>query len=370
MRSTTLLGHARVAVRTSHSRWPAVHWRSRSAIGPSRVSREVTQARSALSLRDSAALALSLSDTAHVLFRSAPGRTVRRGHVPEHLLSGYRHVFTLLRPCGTTTVERFCRSVRPLVIVPTYNERDNIVPFITAVLATHPALHVLIVDDNSPDGTGALADRLADQTGRVWVHHRASKQGLGTAYIAGFKFALERDYDRVVTMDADFSHRPEDLPRLLEAADTNDLVIGSRAISGGRVEGWPLSRHIVSKGGSLYARLLLGLPIHDCTGGFKCLRRAALEALDLDRLRSNGYGFSVEVNYACAQAGLRIVEIPIVFPDRTRGESKMSSGIVVEAATLVLRLRLGLQPVALRADRVSPAALSGLATSARGDGRG
>ncbi len=260
--------------------------------------------------------------------------------------------------------------MRPLVIIPTYNECENVIPFVTAVLATHPEVHVLVVDDNSPDGTGALADHLARETGRVFVCHRAAKQGLGTAYIAGFRYALERDYDRVVTMDADFSHRPEDLPRLLQAVDASDLAIGSRSVPGGRVEGWPLSRHIVSKGGSLYARLLLNLPIHDCTGGFKCLRRSALETLDLDRLRSNGYGFSVEVNYACAQAGLRITEIPIVFPDRTRGQSKMSRGIVTEAAALVLRLRLGLQPAAILSGKVSPAPLSSLAASAPGDNRG
>ncbi len=260
--------------------------------------------------------------------------------------------------------------MRPLVIIPTYNECENIVPLVTAVLAAHPDLHVLIIDDNSPDGTGELADHLARETGRVWVTHRPAKQGLGTAYIAGFRYALERDYDRVVTMDADFSHRPEDLPRLLHAADSNDLVIGSRNIPGGRVEGWPLSRHIVSKGGSLYARLFLSLPIHDCTGGFKCLRRSALDVLDLDALCSNGYGFSVEVNYACVQASLRIAEVPIVFPDRTRGQSKMSSGIVVEASLLVLRLRFGLQPAAIRPGYVSRTSIPGFAPETRTESHG
>ena len=235
-----------------------------------------------------------------------------------------------------------------LCIIPTYNERANLSRLIPMLLAEVPNLDVLIVDDNSPDGTGQLAETLAQAAGRVKMLHRTGKQGLGTAYVTGFTYALTRGYDYVVEMDADLSHRPEDLPRLLRAAETADVVIGSRNIPGGQIVGWSPLRRFISKGGSLYARLVLGLPIRDCTSGFKCFRRAALEALDLAALRSNGYAFQVEVNYACARAGLTLAEVPIVFPDRVQGTSKMSGRIVVEAALLVLRLRLGLSPVPLR----------------------
>jgi dolichol-phosphate mannosyltransferase len=233
-------------------------------------------------------------------------------------------------------------AIASLVIIPTYNERENLPTLDRALLALDPDLRILVVDDGSPDQTGEIAEQLARETGRVEVIHRTGKQGLGTAYVAGFRHALARGYDKIVEMDADFSHRPEDLPRLLAAADTADVVIGSRNIPGGRVVGWSPLRQFVSKGGSVYARLLLGLPVRDCTSGFKCFRRSALQVLDLDTLRSNGYAFQVEVNYACAQAGLRFAEIPIVFPDRERGKSKMSWRIATEAAWLVLRLRLGL----------------------------
>ena len=237
--------------------------------------------------------------------------------------------------------------MRPIVIIPTYNERENLAALIAAVLAVEPVLQVLVVDDNSPDGTGELADAISLQTPRVHVVHRTDKQGLGTAFIVGFQYALAHDYDCIVEMDADFSHRPEDLPGLLRSTETADVVIGSRNVPGGRVIGWSLLRHIISKGGSFYARLMLGLPVRDCTSGFKCFRRSAVEALDLTKLRSNGYAFQVEVNYACARAGLRFVEVPIVFPDRVRGVSKMSPRIALEATWLVLRLRLGLLPSAL-----------------------
>lgn len=227
-----------------------------------------------------------------------------------------------------------------LVIVPTYNERENLVPFVNAVLAVEPDLDLLVVDDNSPDGTGRLAGELAEREPRVKVLHRPGKLGLGTAYIAGFRYALAHGYERIVEMDADFSHRPEDLPLLLEASETADLVIGSRNVPGGRVENWSPMRHLISKGGSLYARLLLRLPVRDCTGGFKCFRRAVLEALDLDAVRSNGYSFQIELNYLCHRAGFRIVEVPIVFPDRAAGRSKMSRRIVLEAALRVWQLRL------------------------------
>ena len=232
--------------------------------------------------------------------------------------------------------------MRVLVIIPTYNERENIESLVAAVLAQDERIDVLVVDDGSPDGTGEIANKMARQSSRVHVFHRVAKQGLGTAYVAGFRYALARRYDRVVEMDADFSHRPEDLSRLIAASDDADVVVGSRNVPGGRAEGWSFLRHVVSKGGSLYARLLLGIPIKDCTSGFKCFRRAAIELLDLPALRSNGYAFQVEVNHACAQAGLRFAEVPIVFPDRARGRSKMSWHIAVEAAWLVMRLRLGI----------------------------
>ena len=238
--------------------------------------------------------------------------------------------------------------MRSLVIIPTYNEKENLPRLVPAILGIEPDLDVLVVDDNSPDGTGEIAEALADEAeGRVHVLHRPGKLGLGTAYVAGFTYALAHGYDRIVEMDADFSHRPEDLPSLLEAASNADVVIGSRNIPGGRTVGWSWVRNFISKGGSLYARLLLGLSIRDCTGGFKCLSRAALQRLDLANLLSNGYAFQVEVNYACAQAGLRFAEVPIVFNDRTAGRSKMSAGIAIEAAALVLRLKLGVAQAAV-----------------------
>jgi dolichol-phosphate mannosyltransferase len=229
--------------------------------------------------------------------------------------------------------------VRALVIVPTYNERENLASLLSAVLAAAPELDVLVIDDNSPDGTGRIADEVRASQPRVKVLHREGKQGLGTAYIAGFRVALADGYDRILQMDADFSHKPEDLPRLLRAAESAGLVIGSRNVRGGRVENWSLLRRAISRGGSLYARLLLGLPIQDCTGGFKCFRSETLRALDLGSVRSNGYGFQVEMNYLSHRAGARIVEIPITFPDRRAGRSKMSKGIVFEAARVVWQLR-------------------------------
>jgi dolichol-phosphate mannosyltransferase len=230
-------------------------------------------------------------------------------------------------------------KMRILTIIPTYNERENLPRLVAALLKEEPALETLVIDDASPDGTGDIAESLARETWRVQVLHRQGKLGLGTAYVAGFEYALEHGYERVVQMDADFSHRPEDVPRLLRATESADVAIGSRNIGGGRVENWSLLRRCVSKGGSLYARTLLNLPIKDCTAGFKCLRREVLEAIDFSGLRSNGYGFQVEMNHLCHDAGFRIVEIPVVFPDRRFGNSKMSSDIFVEAALLVLKLR-------------------------------
>jgi dolichol-phosphate mannosyltransferase len=232
--------------------------------------------------------------------------------------------------------------MKPIVIIPTYNERDNLASLIPAIFDVDDALDILVVDDGSPDGTGELVETFIEQTTRVQMLQRGSKQGLGTAYLDGFQYALARRYDYMVQMDADFSHRPEDLPRLLTAAKDADLVIGSRKVPGGRVENWSFVRRFISKGGSFYARTLLGLPIKDCTGGFKCFRRHVLEALDLDTVHSNGYGFQVEMNYLCHRAGFKVIEVPIVFPDRTSGQSK-SARIFLEAATLVWQLR-GQQP--------------------------
>lgn len=230
--------------------------------------------------------------------------------------------------------------MRSLVIIPTYNESENLTLLVQQLLRVDPSLHVLIVDDNSPDGTGQLADALARDEPRLSVLHRPGKLGLGTAYVAGFTYALSHGYDAAIEMDADLSHRPADLPRLLHAAQTADVVIGSRNIAGGATENWSLARHLLSKGGSLYARMLLSLPVRDCTSGFKCLRRSALETLNLAELRSNGFGFQIEVNYLCARAGLRFAEVPIIFPDRQRGRSKMSWRITLEALRIVTGLYL------------------------------
>jgi dolichol-phosphate mannosyltransferase len=229
---------------------------------------------------------------------------------------------------------------RGIVILPTYNERDNIRRLVLALLEVAPSLDVLVVDDGSPDGTGEAVDSLTKKDSRVRILHRTGKQGLGRAYVAGFRYALAGSYQYIIQMDGDFSHRPEDLPRLLQAAKDADLVIGSRSVPGGRVENWAFLRQLVSKGGSLYARTLLGLPIRDCTSGFKCFRREVLEAIDLGKVKANGYGFQVEMNYLCHLAGFHIAEVPIVFPDRVAGQSKMTWQIGLEAAALVWQLRL------------------------------
>ncbi|HEX9097364.1 MAG TPA: polyprenol monophosphomannose synthase [Candidatus Dormibacteraeota bacterium] len=237
--------------------------------------------------------------------------------------------------------------LRTLVILPTYNERDNLPRLLEAILKIGPGLDALVVDDNSPDGTGDQADELASRDSRIKVLHRAGKQGLGRAYVAGFDYALRHAYEYVIEMDADFSHRPEDLPALLSAAAHADVVIGSRNIPGGTTIGWSRVRRFVSRGGSLYTRMILRLPIKDCTSGFKCLSRSALGHLDLEQLLSNGYAFQVEVSHALHQAGLRFAEVPITFPERVAGRSKMTPGIMFEAAILVIRLRLGLARPAL-----------------------
>ena len=229
-----------------------------------------------------------------------------------------------------------------VVIIPTYNERENVRRIVADVLAQNARLHVLVVDDGSPDGTGEIADALAmEYAPRVHVLHRAGKLGLGTAYVAGFRWALERDYALVFEMDADFSHDPSHLPQFLAAADAGaDLVLGSR-YQGGKVTvvNWPISRLILSYGANIYARAVTGLPVYDATGGFKCFRREVLAGINLKDVRSNGYAFQIEMSYRAWLHGARLVELPIVFVDRTEGQSKMSGAIVREAVWMVWRLR-------------------------------
>lgn len=236
--------------------------------------------------------------------------------------------------------KRFPANPRTIVILPTYNEADNLPLIVKAIETAEPHVDILVVDDNSPDGTGRIADELARDHTAVRVLHRPSKQGLGRAYVAGFAYALSAGYDCIIEMDADFSHAPEDLSRLLKMAQRVPVVIGSRAVPGGRSEGWSTMRKLVSRVGSSYARAILGLPVHDVTSGFKAFRRSALELIDLDSLRSNGYAFQIEMNHACHRAGLPFLEIPIIFRDRTRGRSKMTPGIAAEAAWLVLGLKI------------------------------
>jgi dolichol-phosphate mannosyltransferase len=229
---------------------------------------------------------------------------------------------------------------RALVIIPTYNERLNVERIVAQVLAQDPGLDVLVVDDNSPDGTGELVDRMSAENPRVHVLHRAGKLGLGTAYVAGFRWALERPYALVFEMDADFSHDPGHLPQFLLAAREADLVLGSRYRHGKvTVVNWPISRLILSYGANIYARAVTGLQLFDSTGGFKCFHRRVLEAIDLRAVRSNGYAFQIEMSFRAWKKGFRIVEIPIVFTDRSEGESKMSKRIVREAVWMVWRLR-------------------------------
>jgi dolichol-phosphate mannosyltransferase len=225
-------------------------------------------------------------------------------------------------------------------VLPTYNEADNLEPLVEAALANLPAdARVLVVDDNSPDGTGEIADRLAAGEERVEVLHRPRKEGLGPAYLAGFRRALSGGAGFVLEMDSDFSHDPADLPRLLAAAETADLAIGSRYVAGGEVENWTPVRKAISRGGSTYARFILGLPVQDLTGGFKCFRREVLETIPLGEIGSRGYAFQVEMTYRAAKAGFKIAEVPICFRERRAGTSKMSGKIVAEAAWKVPLLR-------------------------------
>ena len=229
---------------------------------------------------------------------------------------------------------------RAVVIVPTYNERVNIARIIDTVLAQGEQFDVLVVDDGSPDGTGALVDTMAAENNRVFALHRPRKLGLGTAYLAGFAWALARSYAYVFEMDADFSHDPGHLPKFLEAAKDADLVLGSRYRHGKvTVINWPMTRLMLSYSANIYARIVTGLPLDDSTGGFKCFRREVLEAIDLKAVKSNGYAFQIEMSFRAWKKGFRVIEIPIVFADRTEGESKMSPGIVREAVWMVWRLR-------------------------------
>jgi dolichol-phosphate mannosyltransferase len=229
---------------------------------------------------------------------------------------------------------------KSLVIVPTYNELENLPKLIPAVLSQDESIHILIVDDGSPDGTGKFVKDEMKKNNRVHLLEREKKLGLGTAYIAGFRYALQNNYDFVFEMDADFSHDPNELKNFLIAIKENDLVLGSRYINGVRVLNWPMARLLLSFFASVYTRIITGIPIKDATGGFKCFRRKVLEAIDLDKVKSNGYSFQIEITFKAYCKGFKIKEIPIVFIDRIKGKSKMSKKIVREAVMMVWKLRL------------------------------
>jgi dolichol-phosphate mannosyltransferase len=230
---------------------------------------------------------------------------------------------------------------RVLVIVPTYNEAKNLPQIVPAILRQDPRIEILVVDDNSPDGTGDLADRMATAKPRVHVLHRLAKEGLGRAYLSGFRWALDQGFEAIFEMDADFSHDPAFLPDFLKALESGaDVVLGSRYATGVNVINWPISRLLLSLGANLYARVITGLPLTDSTGGFKCFRREVLEAIPLDRVRSNGYAFQIEMSFRAWKKGFHLVEIPIIFHDRVEGQSKMSKRIVREAIWMVWWLRL------------------------------
>lgn len=229
---------------------------------------------------------------------------------------------------------------KALVIIPTYNEAENIEKLIEEVLKQSSILEMLVVDDNSPDGTAAIVQRVQQTNPKVHLLQRPRKMGLGTAYVAGFKFALDHGYDFAFEMDADFSHNPEKLPVMLNAMNECDLVIGSRYISGVNVVNWPLKRLLLSYFANIYTRVITGMPVHDATAGFKCYRRAVLETMNLDAIISNGYAFQIETNFRAWKKGFTLKEIPITFVDRRVGVSKMSKGIVYEAAFMVWKLKL------------------------------
>jgi dolichol-phosphate mannosyltransferase len=226
-----------------------------------------------------------------------------------------------------------------LVVIPTYNEAENISRLLPIVLRQAEGIDILVVDDGSPDGTATLIQEMMKGESRIKLLERGKKMGLGSAYVAGFRFALANGYDFVFEMDADFSHSPQEIPQFLEKVADFDLVIGSRYTNGVRVLNWPVSRLVLSYGANLYTRFMTGLPIYDATGGFKCYRRAVLEAIDLDRIKSNGYAFQIEMTYKAWKKGFRIIEVPIVFLDRRHGTSKMSKNIVYEAIFMLWKLR-------------------------------
>jgi len=230
-------------------------------------------------------------------------------------------------------------KVKVLIIIPTYNEAENVESLLSAIHSQVPDASILIVDDNSPDGTADIVEKLKESDPRLDILRRPGKMGLGSAYIAGFKYALARDFEAVFEMDADFSHNPAYLPKFLEALKEADLVLGSRYVEGGGVENWPLPRKFISIGGSVYSRVILNIPYHDVTGGFKCFRRKTLEALGLDSVRSEGYSFQIEMTYRAHKKGFKIKEIPIIFSDRVGGKSKMSWKIFLEAIYRVWQIR-------------------------------
>jgi dolichol-phosphate mannosyltransferase len=228
---------------------------------------------------------------------------------------------------------------KAIVVIPTYNERMNIEKMIHTITELYPEIHILVVDDNSPDGTGDFVKAKSEEDERIHVLQRAGKMGLGTAYVDGFKYLLERDYECAIQIDADFSHDPKEIENLLIAIEENDLVIGSRYIQGVNVVNWPMSRLLLSYFASIYTRVITGMPVMDPTGGFKCFRREVLEKIDLGKIKANGYSFQIEMNFKTYKLGFRIKEIPIVFTDRIDGVSKMSKKIVREAVTMVWKLR-------------------------------
>ncbi|MBM3846691.1 MAG: polyprenol monophosphomannose synthase [Verrucomicrobia bacterium] len=229
-------------------------------------------------------------------------------------------------------------SERALIVIPTYNERENLPPLVQRVLALPTPINILVVDDNSPDSTGQIADEIASKCSQVNVLHRKEKDGLGRAYVAGFKWALDQGFDYVFEMDGDFSHNPDDIPSFLQAARKADLVLGSRYTDGIRVINWPLNRLLLSMGAALYVRIITGMPFADPTGGYKCFSKKVLQSIDLEKIRSNGYSFQIEMTHQAWRQGFRVAELPIIFTDRFQGTSKMSFKIVLEALWMVWRL--------------------------------
>jgi dolichol-phosphate mannosyltransferase len=231
-------------------------------------------------------------------------------------------------------------AAKTLICMPTYNERENIRAIMNAIHEEVPNVHVLVIDDGSPDGTGDIADEMAAEDERVHVLHRTEKAGLGPAYVAGFKWALERDYERIFEMDADFSHQPKYLPVMIDQLDHFDTVVGSRYVAGGGTEDWGALRKIISRGGGTYARTILGLDVQDLTAGFVGWRREVLETIDLENVEGSGYVFQIEMKYRAHEAGFSIIEVPIIFPDRVAGESKMTPDIAAEALWRVWKIKL------------------------------